>query len=91
MLFNPDNHTRSERHKKIYAYCELAYTVVDFSAAALFVIGSILFFNDATVFVGTWLFLIGSIFFGLRPTIKLFREVAYIRADDYADVAANLK
>ncbi len=91
MLFSPDNHTRSERHKKIYAYCELAYTVVDFSAAALFVIGSILFFNDATVFVGTWLFLIGSIFFGLRPTIKLFREVAYIRADDYADIAANLK
>ncbi len=91
MLFNPDNHTRSERHKKIYAYCELAYTVVDFSAAALFVIGSILFFNDATIFIGTWLFLIGSIFFGLRPTIKLFREVAYIRADDYADVAANLK
>ncbi|MGI9370373.1 MAG: YrhK family protein [Ruegeria sp.] len=91
MLFNPDNHTRSERHKKIYAYCELAYTVVDFSAAALFVIGSILFFNDATVFVGTWLFLIGSVFFGLRPTIKLFREIAYIRADDYVDVAANLK
>ncbi len=91
MLFNPDNHTRSERHKKIYAYCELAYTVVDFSAAALFVIGSILFFNDATIIIGTWLFLIGSIFFGLRPTIKLFREVAYIRADDYADVAANLK
>ncbi len=85
-LFNPDNHTRSPQHKRIYAWCELAYTVVDFSAAALFVVGSILFFSEATTYVGTWLFLVGSVLFGLRPTIKLCREVAYIRVGDYDDV-----
>ncbi len=91
MLFNPENHTKSERHIKIYAYCELAYTVVDFSAAALFVVGSILFFSEATVIAGTWLFLIGSVFFGLRPSIKLFRELAYLRIGDFGDVAKTLK
>ncbi|WP_435138583.1 YrhK family protein [Pseudopelagicola sp. nBUS_19] len=90
MLFNPENHTRSKQHKKIFAYCELTYTIVDFSAASLFVVGSILFFNDATVDAGTWMFLIGSIFFGLRPSIKLVRELAYLRIKDYNDVAKNL-
>lgn len=85
-IFNPDNHTRSAEHKRIYAYCELAYTIVDFSAAALFVVGSILFFSEQTTYFGTWLFLIGSVLFGLRPTIKLFREAAYLRVDDYDDV-----
>ena len=85
-LFNPDNRNLSDRHKKIYAYCELAYTTVDFSAAALFVIGSILFFSDSTTYIGTWLFLIGSVLFGLRPTIKLLREIAYLRLGDYQDI-----
>ncbi|MFV1662965.1 YrhK family protein [Phaeobacter sp. JH18-12] len=85
-LFHPDNRNRSDRHKKIYAYCEIAYTTVDVSAAVLFVIGSILFFNDATVTPGTWLFLVGSILFGLRPTIKLYREYAYLRLGDYDDI-----
>ncbi len=86
-FFNPDNHTRSAGHRKIYAYCELAYTIVDFSAAALFVIGSILFFDEATTYLGTWLFLVGSVLFGMRPTIKLIRELAYLRAGDYRDIA----
>ncbi len=85
-LFHPDNHTLSEQHKRIYAYCELAYTTVDFAAAALFVIGSILFFKEVTTYLGTWLFLIGSILFGFRPTIKLFRELAYIRLRKYQEV-----
>ncbi|MEY8833457.1 YrhK family protein [Phaeobacter italicus] len=88
-LFHPDNRNRSDRHKKIYAYCEIAYTFVDVSAALLFVVGSILFFNDATVTIGTWLFLIGSILFGMRPTIKLYREIMYIRLGDYEDVAGR--
>ncbi len=91
MLFDPQNHTRSARHKKVYAYCELLYTVVDFSAAVLFVIGSVLFFNEATAIAGTWLFLVGSIFFGLRPSIKLGRELAYIRLGDFEDVTATSK
>ncbi|WP_371168864.1 YrhK family protein [Aliiroseovarius sp. 2305UL8-7] len=88
-LFNPDNHTRSAQHKKIYALCELAYTIVDFSAAALFVVGSILFFSAATTYAGTWLFLVGSVLFGLRPSIKLYREFAYLRVADYDDLAKD--
>ncbi|PID98034.1 MAG: N-acetyl-gamma-glutamyl-phosphate reductase [Actinobacteria bacterium] len=87
-LFNPENHTRSDAHRKAYAYFELAYTTVDFLAAALFVIGSILFFNEKTVYTGTWLFLVGSILFGLRPTIKLLREITYLRLGKYSAIEA---
>ncbi len=86
-LFNPDNHTKSEDHKRLYAMCEMAYTVVDFSAAALFVIGSFLFLNESTTYFGTWLFVVGSAAFGLRPTIKLYREIGYLRLGDYDDIA----
>ena len=87
-LFDPANHQRSARHRKIYAYTELAYTAVDFSAALLFVIGSV--FNEDTTVTGTWLFLIGSILFGMRPTIKLVREIAYLRIGDLEDAADPL-
>lgn len=85
-LFNPDNRTRSAEHKRIYAIYELAYTINDVCAAALFVVGSILFFSENTTYAGTWLFLIGSVMFGLRPMIKLMRELKYMRMDDYDDV-----
>lgn len=88
-LFHPDNHTQSVKHKKIYAVCELAYTFVDFSAAAMFVIGSVLFFKESTTYVATWLFLIGSIFFGLKPTIKLIRELCYIKAGNFEGIIAD--
>ena len=81
-LFDPDNSTASERHKRIYALSEIAYTLVDFSAAALFVVGSVLFFSASTTDAATWLFLIGSVLFGLRPSIKLIREIAYLRSGD---------
>ena len=51
-FFNPGNPMLSSRHQKIYALCEIAYTAVDFSAAALFVVGSILFFYPKTTDVG---------------------------------------
>ena len=88
-LFDPRNHVRSEAHMKIYAYYTLAYTAVDFTAAVLFIVGSILFFDQSTATIATWLFVIGSVFFGLRPMITLLREVAYIRAGDYTDAAAQ--
>ncbi|WP_324751820.1 YrhK family protein [Roseovarius sp. Pro17] len=88
-LFDPANHLRSYAHRRIYAYAELAYTLVDFSAAALFVVGSILFFSTSTTYAATWLFLIGSILFGMRPTIKLVREIAYMRVNTSDDVAGN--
>lgn len=77
-MFHPDNRNRSRDHKRIYALHELAYTINDVGAAALFVVGSILFFSEATTYAGTWLFLIGSVMFGLRPAIKMSRELRYL-------------
>lgn len=91
MFFDPQNRNRSARHLKLYAYCELAYTMTDFCAAALFVVGSLLFFSEATTYVATWLFVIGSVLFGVRPSIKLVRELIYMRMGDYGDVAKSLK
>ena len=85
-LFHPDNRHRSQAHARLYAYCELAYTVVDVSAAVLFVIGSALFFSEATTEVATWLFLIGSVLFGLRPSIRLYRELRYLKMGDFDDI-----
>jgi hypothetical protein len=60
-LFDPRQKHASAKHAELYAAYEPAFTAVDFAAAFLFIIG-------------TWLFLIGSIFFGLKPTIRLIRE-----------------
>ena len=86
-LFDPDNYTGSEQHKQIYARSEMAYTVVDFTAAALFLVGSALFFSASTTYAATWMFVVGSVLFGLRPTIKLVREIAYLRSRESAEFA----
>lgn len=86
-LFDPDNYTGSERHKRIYARSEIAYTLVDFTAAALFLVGSALFFSESTTYAATWMFVVGSVLFGLRPTIKLIREIAYLRSHELDEVA----
>ena len=88
-MFDPRSHELSDAHRKIHAYAALAYTAVDFTAALLFIVGSVLFFDEATVTAGTWLFLIGSIFFGLRPTITMLREIAYIRVGAYQKAASE--
>ncbi|MFS4439418.1 YrhK family protein [Paracoccaceae bacterium GXU_MW_L88] len=85
-MFDPKNHTRSPEHERIYALYAMAYTIVDFSAAVLFVIGSVLFFSESTTYAATWLFLIGSVLFGARPTITLLREVAYMRSGEYGKI-----
>lgn len=89
-MFDPRRKHASARHAELYAAYELLFTIVDFAAAFLFVIGSILFFRESTTYVGTWLFLIGSIFFGLKPTIRLIREwrlLAHGQVGELADRA----
>ena len=88
-LFHPENRNKSEAHAKLYALTELAYTAVDFTAALLFVIGSFLFFNDATTYAGTWLFVVGSVLFGARPAIRLYRELRYLKMGDWEDIAKS--
>ncbi|AXS42617.1 hypothetical protein D1F64_13785 [Breoghania sp. L-A4] len=53
-------------------------TLVEFLAAVAFIIGSIFFFYESLMFAGTWLFLIGSILFGIRPAIRLVMEIRLV-------------
>lgn len=86
-LFRPSRQERYISDKKYYAWFELAYTSVDVSAALLFVVGSVMFFSEDWQTPGTWCFLIGSICFALKPTLRIIREFRYIEADDFEDLA----
>jgi len=86
-IFQPDNATLTPEHRRVYAAYEVCYTAVDFAAAFLFVAGSVLFFWQSTTFTATWMFLVGSICFALKPTLRLAREMHYLRLGDYSDLA----
>ena len=90
-LFDPRHKHASAKHAELYAAYELAFTAVDFAAAFLFIIGSILFFRESTTYIGTWLFLIGSIFFGLKPTIRLIREWRLLKQGQVVELANRAK
>lgn len=88
-LFHHENRQASEAAKALYARYEIAYTAVDFLAAFAFIIGSILFFDEAAQIAATWLFVIGSVFFALKPTIRLTREVKLYRMGKLDTLAAR--
>lgn len=46
-----------------------------------------MFFSEHWQTAGTWCFLIGSICFALKPTLRIFRELRYVEEDDYEDLA----
>lgn len=74
-LFDPRDRETTGQTARVYAIFEVLHTAVDFLAAGLFIVGSVLFFSEATKTAGTWCFLLGSICFALKPTIRLTREV----------------
>ena len=74
-LFRSRRFDASHRHRQIYSAYEIAYSAVDLLAAVLFIVGSFLFLYDETVKAGTWLFIIGSVFFAARPAVRLAREL----------------
>jgi hypothetical protein len=74
-LFDPRERQTTSGEARVYATFEILHTTVDFLAAGLFIVGSILFFSESTKTAGTWCFLAGSICFALKPTIRLTREV----------------
>ncbi|AXO16308.1 YrhK family protein [Thalassospira indica] len=74
-LFRSRRFDASHRHRQIYSAYEIAYSAVDLLAAVLFIVGSFLFLDDATVKAGTWMFIIGSVFFAARPAVRLAREL----------------
>lgn len=67
---------------KISRRYEFYYNVNDILIALWFIIGSILFFYEATSFAGTWLFLIGSIQLLIRPGIRIVRSVHLRKANE---------
>lgn len=77
-LFDPRQSAHPD-NLRLHAAYELLYTLVDFAAALLFIIGSAMFFSEAWMEAGTWMFLIGSVFFAAKPTIRLVRELHYLR------------
>jgi YrhK-like protein len=74
-LFDHALRTATPEHEKMVRDYELYRTIVEFLAAAMFIIGSVFFFYESLLFAGTWLFLIGSIFFAIRPSIRLLLEL----------------
>ena len=86
-LFAPENRTKNRENAKLYAIIEIAYTFVDFAAAGLFIVGSVLFFKESTMNVGTWCFVVGSVCFALKPTLRLGRELMYAKRDKVDSLA----
>ncbi|WP_370211605.1 YrhK family protein [Roseovarius sp.] len=74
-LFTHRNRTKSERSRRTYAAFEIADTVIAFLAAICFLIGSVMFMYDDWHGVARWLFVAGSGFFCLKPTLRLVREI----------------
>ncbi|MGF0539520.1 YrhK family protein [Agrobacterium sp. ES01] len=88
-IFQPETATKTRTNRKLYAAYELAHTLVDFAAAVLFTIGSVLFFSESTQYSATWCFVIGSICFAMKPTIKITRELHYLLIGDFDDLAGH--
>lgn len=78
-LFDQGIREASPSHEEIVRRYEITRTVVEFLAAVTFVIGSIFFFYDSLIYAGTWLFLIGSVLFAVRPSIRLLLELHLAR------------
>lgn len=55
-----------------YEFLSIANDVL---IAIFFTAGSVLFFFESTMVVGTWMFLLGSIDFLARPVIRLSRRI----------------
>jgi hypothetical protein len=86
-LFRHENRQKSEAARRLYARYEILHTAVDFLAAFAFLIGSALFFGESTQYVATWLFVIGSVFFALKPTLRLVREIRLYRMGEIETLA----
>ncbi|ETW11664.1 hypothetical protein ATO8_15493 [Roseivivax marinus] len=79
-LFRHETRQSTEHTRKLYARYALAHTMVDFLAAVLFLVGSVLFFWNELETAAIWCFVVGSVFFCVKPTLKLAREIHMWRA-----------
>jgi len=88
-LFQHENRQKTHASRRLYAAFELAHTAVDFTAAICFLIGSVLFFWRAYETPAVWLFVIGSLCFCLKPTLRLIREIKLASMGDTEDLAGR--
>lgn len=77
----------TSKHGEVFGNYQKLYDGVDAAAAVAFVIGSALFFSEATQTPATWLFLIGSLFFAIRPCVHLARDFHMSRLPNNGDKA----
>ena len=91
MSFFRDQTHSHPRKQRIYAAYELARTAVDLMAALFFVVGSAFFFFPSYETPALWCFLLGSILFAVKPTLKFSREVHLARIGDAEDLAQRDK
>ncbi|MCQ0970673.1 YrhK family protein [Paracoccus sp. TK19116] len=89
-VFRRDKRPQGPEAERIAARFELAHTLVDFAAAAMFIIGSILFFFPSESVPATWFFTIGSVCFAMKPTLKLWREIRLYRMGDMSRLARKV-
>ena len=78
-LFRFRRFTQTERHAEIWSRYEKIYTGFDFVAALAFLVGSVLFYDEALHVTATTLFVVGSAFFAAKPTVRLLRELHLAR------------
>ncbi|QFT64019.1 YrhK-like protein [Roseivivax halotolerans] len=78
-LFRHENRQQTDQTRRLYARYELAHTAVDFAAAFLFLVGSVLFFWQSLETAAIWCFVLGSVFFCVKPTLRLIREIHLYR------------
>ncbi|SDH96260.1 YrhK family protein [Lutimaribacter saemankumensis] len=74
-LFSHENRERNAATRRVYAAYEIAHTAVDFLAAISFLVGSVLFLFPDYERPAVWLFIVGSVFFCMKPTLRLAREI----------------
>ena len=74
-LFSHENRERNAATRRVYAAYEIAHTAVDFLAAISFLVGSVLFLFSDYERPAVWLFIVGSVFFCMKPTLRLAREI----------------
>ena len=75
----------TRKHGALYARYQAIYDGVDALAAIAFIVGSALFFSESTKTIATWLFLIGSVFFAVRPLVHLVRDFHLARLPERAE------
>ena len=80
---------RSHWHVRITRRYQFYYTLNDFVAGVLFVIGSALFFRESTQYTATWMFLVGSVLFTVRPFINMLRNIHLQSLPDDSDVQSE--